>query len=35
VTASGGGGTMEIDNTSIAIGQNGTVSAVTITVGGA
>jgi hypothetical protein len=35
VTAGGGGGTMTIDNTSIAIGQNGTVTNVTITVGGA
>ena len=35
VTATGGGGTMEIDNTSIATGQNGTVTGVTITVGGA
>ena len=35
VTASGGGGTMEIDNTSIAISQAGTVTSVTITVGGA
>jgi hypothetical protein len=31
----GGGGTMTIDNTSIAISQNGTVTSVTITVGGA
>ena len=35
VTASGGGGVMEIDNTSIAVSQAGTVSSVTITVGGA
>ena len=35
VTATGGGGTMEIDNTSIAIAQAGTVTTVTITVGGA
>lgn len=35
VTATGGGGTMEIDNTSVAIGQNGSVTGVTITVGGA
>lgn len=35
VTGTGGGGTMEIDNTSITIGQVGSVTAVTITVGGA
>lgn len=35
VTATGGGGTMEIDNTSIANGQTGTVTAVTLTIGGA
>jgi hypothetical protein len=35
VTTTGGGGTMEIDNTSIAIGQAGEVTAVTITIGGA
>ena len=35
VTATGGGGTMEIDNTSIASAQTGTVTAVTLTIGGA
>jgi hypothetical protein len=35
VTATGGGGVLEIDNTSIAIGQAGEVTAVTITIGGA
>lgn len=35
VTATGGGGTMTIDNTSIATGQAGEVTAVTITIGGA
>lgn len=35
VTATGGGGTMEIDNTAIALGQTGSVTAVTLTVGGA
>jgi hypothetical protein len=35
VSATGGGTVFEIDNTSIAIGQNGTVTSVTITVGGA
>ena len=35
VTATGGGGTMEIDNTTINATQNGTVTGVTITVGGA
>lgn len=35
VTATGGGGTMEINNTTINATQNGTVTGVTITVGGA
>ena len=35
VTITGGGGTMTIDNTSISISQNGTVTSVTITIGGA
>lgn len=35
VTATGGGGVMEIDNTSIAVGQVVVVTAITITIGGA
>ncbi len=35
VTATGGGGTMEISSTTIAIGQVDTVTSVTLTVGGA
>lgn len=35
VTATGGGGDMEIDNTSIATGQQVTVTAFTLTAGGA
>ena len=35
VTATGGGGDMEIDNTSIASGQQVTVTAFTLTAGGA
>lgn len=35
VTATGGGGVMEIDNVTIAIGQAVNVTAVTITIGGA
>jgi len=35
VTATGGGGVMEIDNTSIAIGQVVVVTAINITIGGA
>ncbi len=35
VTATGGGGDMEIQNTSIAVGQQITVSAFTLTAGGA
>ena len=34
VTATGGGGDMEIDNTSIATGQQVTVTAFTLTAGG-
>lgn len=35
ITATGGGGDMELDNTSIAAGQQVTVSSFTITAGGA
>lgn len=35
VTGTGGGGVMTIDSTTINSGQNGTVTSVTITVGGA
>jgi hypothetical protein len=35
VTATGGGGDMTIDNTSIAVGQQVTITALTLTAGGA